>query len=47
MNSKSYQRSQRVTMKDVAIESGVSQSTVSFVLNGLETCGSAMKRETR
>ena len=36
MNSKSYQRSQRVTMKDVAIESGVSQSTVSFVLNGLD-----------
>ena len=36
MNSKSSQRSHRVTMKDVAIESGVSQSTVSFVLNGLD-----------
>lgn len=29
-------RSSRVTMKDVAVEAGVSQSTVSFVLNGLE-----------
>ena len=26
----------RVTMKDVAVKAGVSQSTVSFVLNGLE-----------
>ena len=26
----------RVTMKDVALRAGVSQSTVSFVLNGME-----------
>ena len=26
----------RVTMKDVAVRAGVSQSTVSFVLNGIE-----------
>jgi len=29
-------REPRITMKDVALEAGVSQSTVSFVLNGLE-----------
>ena len=29
-------RKSRVTMKDVALQAGVSQSTVSFVLNGLE-----------
>lgn len=35
----------RVTMKDVALEAGVSQSTVSFVLNGLEDM--RISRETR
>ncbi len=35
----------RVTMKDVAVEAGVSQSTVSFVLNGLEDM--RISRETR
>lgn len=35
----------RVTMKDVALKAGVSQSTVSFVLNGLE--GMRISRETR
>lgn len=37
--------STRVTMKDVAIAAGVSQSTVSFVLNGLEDM--RISRETR
>jgi len=35
----------RVTMKDVALKAGVSQSTVSFVLNGLEDM--RISRETR
>src|SRR6056297_367238 len=35
----------RVTMKDVATKAGVSQSTVSFVLNGLEDM--RISRETR
>ncbi|QEE37502.1 LacI family DNA-binding transcriptional regulator (plasmid) [Octadecabacter sp. SW4] len=35
----------RVTMKDVALHAGVSQSTVSFVLNGLEDM--RISRETR
>ncbi|RVT81709.1 LacI family DNA-binding transcriptional regulator [Rhodobacteraceae bacterium CCMM004] len=35
----------RVTMKDVALEAGVSQSTVSFVLNGLEDM--RISRDTR
>jgi LacI family transcriptional regulator len=35
----------RVTMKDVAVRAGVSQSTVSFVLNGLE--GMRISSETR
>lgn len=35
----------RVTMKDVALRAGVSQSTVSFVLNGLEDM--RISRETR
>ncbi|MCG6902591.1 MAG: LacI family DNA-binding transcriptional regulator [Rhodobacter sp.] len=35
----------RVTMKDVAVRAGVSQSTVSFVLNGLEDM--RISRETR
>lgn len=35
----------RVTMKDVAVAAGVSQSTVSFVLNGLEDM--RISRETR
>ena len=35
----------RVTMKDVALQAGVSQSTVSFVLNGLEDM--RISRETR
>lgn len=35
----------RVTMKDVALAAGVSQSTVSFVLNGLEDM--RISRETR
>lgn len=34
--SDSSPKGPRVTMKDVALEAGVSQSTVSFVLNGLE-----------
>ena len=33
MTSKSQNRNDRITMKDVAVEAGVSQSTVSFVLN--------------
>jgi len=36
MTTKIPNRSDRITMKDVAIEAGVSQSTVSFVLNGLD-----------
>lgn len=36
MNDKSETGPDRVTMKDVALHAGVSQSTVSFVLNGLE-----------
>ncbi len=35
----------RVTMKDIALHAGVSQSTVSFVLNGLEDM--RISRETR
>ena len=35
----------RITMKDVALHAGVSQSTVSFVLNGLEDM--RISRETR
>ncbi len=35
----------RITMKDVALKAGVSQSTVSFVLNGLEDM--RISRETR
>lgn len=35
----------RVTMKDVALQAGVSQSTVSFVLNGLEDM--RISRDTR
>lgn len=37
--------SSRVTMKDVAVHAGVSQSTVSFVLNGME--GMRISAETR
>ena len=36
MTDKSQSRNDRITMKDVAVEAGVSQSTVSFVLNGLD-----------
>lgn len=36
MGDAERERSSRVTMKDVALQAGVSQSTVSFVLNGLE-----------
>lgn len=38
-------RETRVTMKDVAVRAGVSQSTVSFVLNGME--GMRISAETR
>ena len=37
MNTDNQDRSARATMKDVAVRAGVSQSTVSFVLNGQET----------
>lgn len=33
---KSKDKTDRITMKDVAVRAGVSQSTVSFVLNGME-----------
>ena len=36
MSEDGQTKSDRVTMKDVAVKAGVSQSTVSFVLNGLE-----------
>lgn len=36
MSEPSKQTQSRVTMKDVAVRAGVSQSTVSFVLNGME-----------
>lgn len=39
------QKKTRVTMKDVALRAGVSQSTVSFVLNGLEDM--RISRDTR
>jgi LacI family transcriptional regulator len=39
------QRKNRITMKDVALRAGVSQSTVSFVLNGLEDM--RISRDTR
>jgi LacI family transcriptional regulator len=38
-------QSSRITMKDVALRAGVSQSTVSFVLNGME--GMRISAETR
>ncbi len=37
MSNENQGRPARVTMKDVAVRAGVSQSTVSFVLNGQET----------
>ena len=45
MKDKEKKFSSRVTMKDVALKAGVSQSTVSFVLNGLEDM--RISRETR
>lgn len=36
MTGEEKQQQARVTMKDVAVHAGVSQSTVSFVLNGME-----------
>jgi len=36
MDDAQNERTSRITMKDVALKAGVSQSTVSFVLNGLE-----------
>lgn len=45
MNTVDKAGKSRVTMKDVALHAGVSQSTVSFVLNGLEDM--RISRETR
>ena len=45
MKDQQKQTKPRVTMKDVALKAGVSQSTVSFVLNGLEDM--RISRETR
>ncbi|SLN36781.1 LacI family DNA-binding transcriptional regulator [Roseisalinus antarcticus] len=45
MKYKGKPQKARVTMKDVALQAGVSQSTVSFVLNGLEDM--RISRETR
>ena len=45
MKKDSENNASRVTMKDVALHAGVSQSTVSFVLNGLEDM--RISRETR
>lgn len=45
MNEKENPPKTRVTMKDIAVRAGVSQSTVSFVLNGLEDM--RISRETR
>jgi LacI family transcriptional regulator len=45
MPEKSQSKSARVTMSDVAVRAGVSQSTVSFVLNGQE--GMRISTETR
>lgn len=45
MKKPANQARSRVTMKDVAVAAGVSQSTVSFVLNGLEDM--RISRETR
>jgi len=45
MSSKQERTRSRVTMKDIALRAGVSQSTVSFVLNGVEDM--RISRETR
>lgn len=45
MSAKENSAKSRVTMKDVALRAGVSQSTVSFVLNGLEDM--RISRDTR
>jgi len=45
MKNTSPPQPSRVTMKDVALRAGVSQSTVSFVLNGME--GMRISSETR